>query len=66
MSDTLWGAERIGREAGIVNENGEVDLRKTFYQLEAGNLPGRKVGRLWISSVTALRAALEIKLNVAE
>jgi hypothetical protein len=65
MSDTIWGAERIGREAGIVDENGEVDLRKVFYQLETGNLPGKKVGRLWISSVTAIRAALEIPVTAA-
>jgi hypothetical protein len=63
MSDTIWGAANIGRAAGIVDENGEVDLRKTFWQLESGNLPGRKIGRRWISSVSALHAALEVKLN---
>jgi hypothetical protein len=67
MSDTIWGAENIGREAGIVDrETGEVDIRKVFYQLETGNLPGKKVGRLWVSSVAALRSALEVKLNTAE
>jgi hypothetical protein len=62
MSDVLWGAEAIGREANIVDKkSGEVNLRKVFYQLETGNLPGKKVGRIWISSVTAIRRALEIE-----
>jgi hypothetical protein len=63
MSDTLWGATAIGREAGLVDENGEVNLRKVFYQLETGNLPGKKIGRIWVSSVTAIRRALEIPIT---
>jgi hypothetical protein len=61
MSDILWGAEAIGREANIVDENGAVDRRKVFYQLETGNLPAKKVGRLWVSTTTAIRRALEIE-----
>jgi hypothetical protein len=66
MTDVLWGAEAIGRAAGIVDENGTVNRRKVFHHLESGHLPAKKIGRLWISSVTAIHRALEVKLNVAE
>jgi hypothetical protein len=68
MSDTIWGAEAIGREAGLVDAEGKVDLRKTFYLLELGRLPGKKlpgknkkVGRIWVSSASAIRSALAIE-----
>jgi hypothetical protein len=61
MDDVLWGAVAIGREANILDERGEVDLRRTFYQLESGHLPARKVGRLWVSSIAAIRRALAIE-----
>jgi hypothetical protein len=61
QSDILWGALAIGREANIVDENGEVDLRKVFYRLESGHLPGKKVGRAWISTVSAIRRVFEIE-----
>jgi hypothetical protein len=60
MSDVLWGAKAIGHEAGIVDDSGEVNIRKVFHQLENGHLPARKVGRLWQSTKTAIRRALEI------
>jgi len=56
----LWGAEAIGREANVVDEDGNVDLRKTFYLLETGHLPGKKVGRKWISDSDAIARALAI------
>jgi hypothetical protein len=61
MSDIIWGATRIGQEAGIIDERGEVDLRKTFYQLETGHLPARKIGRQWVSSISAIQRALQIE-----
>jgi hypothetical protein len=51
----LWGAEAIGREANVVDDDGNVDLRKTFYLLEKGRLPGTKVGRLWTSTPRRIR-----------
>jgi hypothetical protein len=60
MSDILWGAEAIGRAAGIVDDNGEVNIRKVFHQLENGHLPAQKKGRLWQSTKTAIHRALEI------
>jgi hypothetical protein len=60
------GPEAIGREAGIVDENGKVDLRKVYYLLELKRLPAKKLkgtedGRQWVSSVSAIRRALEIE-----
>jgi hypothetical protein len=51
----LWGAEAIGREAGCLDDAGKVDLRKVFYLLERGLLPGTKVGRQWTSTPRRLR-----------
>jgi hypothetical protein len=51
----LWGAEAIGREANVVDEDNNVDLRKTFYLLENGLLPGTKVGRQWTSTKRRIR-----------
>jgi hypothetical protein len=62
MSDNiLWGAEQIGREANIVDEHGNVKLGKVFRLLELGQLPGKKNGRLWISTKEAIRSFFEIK-----
>ena len=63
MSDNIiWGAERIGREANIIDEKtGEVELAKTFRLLEAGRLPAKKNGRLWVSTKEAIRSFFEIK-----
>jgi hypothetical protein len=64
MSDILWGAAAIAREAGIVDEDGNVgnaELRKVFYLLELRRLPAKKIGRVWVSSVNAIRTALAIE-----
>jgi hypothetical protein len=42
-SDIVWGAAEIGRVIGK-------SKRQAFYLLEAGLLPGRKVGRQWCAS----------------
>jgi hypothetical protein len=62
MSDTdldkpLFGAEEIGREAGIVDENGEVDLDRVYYYLAMGYLPASKFGRQWLSTPRRVRSA---------
>jgi hypothetical protein len=51
----IWGAEAIGREAGCLDDKGNVDLRRTFYLLEKGLLPAVKVGRQWSSTPRRLR-----------
>jgi hypothetical protein len=52
----LWGAEAIGREAGIFDEDGNVDLNETYYALAKGYLPASKFGRLWISTPRRIRS----------
>ena len=52
----IWGAEAIGREVGLIDDNGNVDIRKAFYLLENELLPGTKVGRQWVSTPRRLRA----------
>ncbi len=46
--DLIWGAEAIGE---YINSN----QRKTYYYLETGKLPARKLGNLWVASRAALR-----------
>jgi hypothetical protein len=53
----IWGAEKIGEEAGLVDEAGNVDLRRTFYALERGHIPAEKKGRLWVSTPRRIRRA---------
>jgi hypothetical protein len=52
----LWGAEQIGRAANLLNEDGSVNFRATFYALEQGNLPASKVGKKWVSTLRRLRS----------
>lgn len=47
----LWGAKAIGDE---VNRN----ERQAFYLLEAGLLPGTKIGKIWVSTPRRLHARL--------
>jgi hypothetical protein len=46
----LWGAFKIGEAANVRDENGEVDLSKTYYLLEKGLLDADKTGRIWTST----------------
>jgi hypothetical protein len=54
----LWGAEEIGREAGLIDKNGKVKLRAAFYQLEKGNIDASKVGDQWVSTRRRIRNSL--------
>jgi hypothetical protein len=54
----LWGAEAIGRVAVLLNEDGTVDIRRTFYLLEKGLLPATKVGNAWTSTPRLVRSVL--------
>lgn len=49
--ELLWGASEIAREIG----RGE---RATYYMLEKGELPAKKVCGLWVSTRTKLRMHL--------
>jgi hypothetical protein len=59
-TDVLWGCAAIGREANIVDEDGEVDVRATLHKLKMKYLPGRKCGRMWISSRRAIRGKVSV------
>jgi hypothetical protein len=49
--DVVWGAAAIGR---VIRKN----PRQTFYLLEAGLLPARKVGAQWCASRSRLLRAV--------
>jgi len=49
--DLIWGAGAIGRE---INAN----TRRTFYLLQNGLIPARKIGESWVASRHALRRCL--------
>ncbi|MFB9950992.1 DNA-binding protein [Rhizobium puerariae] len=51
QSDLVWGAGNIGRE---INQT----ERQTFFMLEKGHLPARKVGGKWVASRQRLLAFL--------
>jgi hypothetical protein len=51
--DVVWGVSAIAKVIGLTE-------RQTSYLLKAGRLPGKKKGRHWISSVSALREELTI------
>jgi hypothetical protein len=50
-SDIVWGAAEIGR---VIRKS----ERQAYYLLEAGLLPGRKIGRQWCASRGKLLRAL--------
>lgn len=47
--EPVWGAKAI---AGVI----KADLRQTFYMLETGAIPARKVGSRWVAERGQLRA----------
>lgn len=57
-SDILWGAERIAQVIGR-------PIRPTFFLLERGYLPAKKVGKLWCASRRRLLAHLAGEVEVA-
>lgn len=46
--DLLWGAAAIGKEVNL-------NKRQTFYALETGAIPARKVGGKWVAERNRLR-----------
>jgi len=62
MEDTkldkpLYGAEAIGRTAHLVDDKGNVDIRKTYHALEQGYIDASKFGRQWVSTPRRIRRA---------
>jgi hypothetical protein len=52
----LNGAKAIGREAGFVDADGNVDMNRTYYALEQGYIPASKRGKIWISTSRRVRS----------
>jgi hypothetical protein len=52
----IWNAEKIAIEAGLVDKDGNPDTRRAYYGLEKGLIPGRKVGRQWVSTRRQIRS----------
>jgi hypothetical protein len=52
----IWNAENIAIEANLFDEDGNPDVRRAYYGLEKGLIPGRKVGRRWVSTRRQIRS----------
>jgi hypothetical protein len=52
----IWGAQRIGAAAGLVDENGNPDLARVYYLVRVGLLPVRKIGKTLVSTRRQLNA----------
>ena len=46
----VWGAMKIGRIAGIVDENGNVDRQQVYYAVHKGYLDASKAGRQLVTT----------------
>jgi hypothetical protein len=57
LDEPLYGAESIGRAAHLFDDDGNVDIRKTYYALEKGYIDADKFGRLWVSTPRRIRRA---------
>jgi hypothetical protein len=54
----IWGAERIGADAGCFRVDGTVHLGKAYYLLETGLIDADKVGKMWVSTRARIRRSL--------
>ncbi len=48
-SRPIWGANAIGAELGLTQ-------RQTYWMLENGSLPARKIGNRWVADADKLHA----------
>ena len=46
--ELIWGAANIAQEVNL-------DTRQTFYALERGSIPAKKIGRKWVAERSKLR-----------
>jgi hypothetical protein len=54
----IWGAENIARAVNLVRADGTPNARSAFHKLQNGFLPGKKIGNIWVSTASQLRAAI--------
>ena len=50
-NDTLWGVQAI---ADFIGHN----RRQTYYYLQEGLIPGKKIGAIWVGSKSKIRKHL--------
>jgi hypothetical protein len=48
LDTPIWDVKLIGEEAGLFKPDGNVDVRRVYYQLERGYLDGTKRGGRWV------------------
>jgi len=53
----IYTAEAIGRAAELLDDEGNVDLRKTYHALEHGYIDASKFGRTWVTTLRRIRRA---------
>jgi hypothetical protein len=51
----IWGAKAIARAANLLDEDGEINIRKAFYKLEKGYIDADKNGDEWVTTLRRLR-----------
>jgi hypothetical protein len=55
----IRGADKIGEIAGILEaDNKTVDIRATYYKLNAGLIDATKNGRDWVSTPARIRKSV--------
>jgi hypothetical protein len=55
LDAVIWGAVQIGREAGVLKDDGSVDVRRTFYLLQRGLLDADKFGQRYATTKRRIR-----------
>jgi hypothetical protein len=61
----VYGAPAIAKILNLLDENGEPDIRRTYYALEHGYVDADKFGRAWSSTKRRLLRAHLAHLTAA-
>jgi hypothetical protein len=51
----LWGCRAIAIAAGVLDDDGEPDVRRAYKMLQRGALDASKAGKLYTSTIRRLR-----------
>jgi hypothetical protein len=60
----LRGAKEIGAYVNLIRDDGEVDERAAYHQLENGGIPARKEGGVWTTTKSLLRSHYNTPTNL--
>jgi hypothetical protein len=62
----VFGAAKMARILNVVDDDGELDIRRMFYILEKGFVDADKAGGQWVSTPRRLRDSFALpRQNVA-